>query len=353
MGIGFIDWREKELYLYVFEKKRGGYSLQETSSLPVEGELDQNSISSLVKGNFENICLSLPANILSLREMSFPFSDRKKIKETISYELEGSLLSSAGDYSIDYIITGSDGNVSKVLAVCIEKRRLREIIDAFSSAGLEPKFITSIDIILAGGNSKQLLEGPLPETETRAEAARKELSEQSINLRQDGLSYKRDIEHVKKIFQLSAFLLLILLLMLLTNTIITFTSLKKEQKSLSKRINNVYQTAFPEDKKIVDAVRQFKGNINTLKKKNAVLGGMPALDILQRIANLKNRSITLHEFNADENNIVVKGAASSFEEVEAFKTALSSAFENAKVSDSSATTDKKINFTIVMKERSI
>jgi hypothetical protein len=50
---------------------------------------------------------------------------------------------------------------------------------------------------------------------------------------------------------------------------------------------------------------------------------------------------------------VVKGSAISFEEVESFKTALSSSFENAKVSDSSASADKKINFTIIMKEKVI
>lgn len=353
MGTGFIDWTEKELLLYIFKKTRGSYSLEETKSLPLEGELDQNSISSLGRGSFENICLSLPLNILSLREMSFPFSDRKKIRETIAYELEGSILGDVNDYSIDYMITGTAENATKVLAVCIEKRRLREIIEIFSSSGLEPKLITSIDIRLAGGESTKLLEGSISDTEIRAEAARKELSEQSINLRQNDLAYKKDIEQTRKTFQLSAFLLLILLLILLTNTIITFTSLKKEQKSLSKKIQSVYQTAFPEDKKVVDAVRQFKGNINTLKKKNAVLGGTPVLDILQSIANLKNRNITLHEFSADENNIVVKGSAASFEEVESFKTALSSGFENAKVSDSSASADNKINFTIIMKERSI
>ena len=353
MGTGFIDWTEKELHLYIFRKSRGNYSLEETKSLPLEGALDQNSISSLVKGSFENICLSLPLNILSLREMSFPFSDRKKIKETIAYELEGSLLGNVNDYSIDYMITGYAENAAKVLAICIEKRRLREIIDIFSSSGLEPKLITSIDIRLAGGESIKLLEGSVSDMEIRAEAARKELSEQSINLRQDDLAYKKDIEQTRKTLQLSAFLLLILLLMLLTNTIITFTYLKKVQKSLSKKIQSVYQTAFPEDKKIVDAVRQFKGNINTLKKKNAVLGGTPVLDILQSIANLKNRNIILHEFSADENNITVKGSAASFEEVESFKTALSSGFENAKVSDSSASADKKINFTIIMKEKAI
>ena len=353
MGTGFIDWTEKELHLYIFKKNRGNYSLEDRISMPLEGELDQNSISSLVKGSFENICLSLPLNILSLREMSFPFSDRKKIKETIAYELEGSLLGNVNDYSIDYMITGSAENAAKVLAVCIEKKKLSEIINIFSSSGLEPKLITSIDIRLAGGESIKLLEGSISDPEIRAEAARKELSEQSINLRQDDLAYKKDIEQTRKTLQLSAFLLLILLLMLLTNTMITFTSLKKEQKLLSKKIQIVYQTAFPEDKKVVDAVRQFKGNINTLKKKNAVLGGLPALDILQNIANLKNRNITLHEFSADENSIVVKGSAASFEEVESFKTALSSSFENAKVSDSSASADKKINFTIIVKEKVI
>lgn len=353
MATGFIDWTEKELYLYVFKKRRGDYSLEEKSSIPLSGGLDKSAVSSLSKSGLDNVFLSLPANILSFRELSFPFTDGKKIKETISYELDGTLLGNVNDYSIDYVMNGSAENASKVLAACIEKKKLGEIIDIFSSSGLEPKFITSIDIRLSGGESIKLLEGAASDTELRAETARRELLELSINLRQDDLAYKKDIEHTRKTLHLSASLLLIFLIMLLTNTMITFTSLKKERTLLSKNIQSVYQSAFPDDKKVVDPVRQFKGNVNTLKKKSIVLGGVSALDILQNIANLMDRNITLHEFSADENNIVVKGSAASFEEVDSFKSALSGVFYDVKVSDSSASLNKKIGFTIIMKEKAI
>jgi len=129
-------------------------------------------------------------------------------------------------------------------------------------------------------------------------------------------------------------------------------SLNKEHRSLSTEMQKIYSSVFPEEKKIVDAKRQFAGKINALKKKNAVLSGIPALDILYDIASGKNiKGITLHEFTAEGKNIIIKGTAGSFEDVESLKNALSNAFRNAKVTDSGATADKKIGFTIIMQEK--
>ena len=112
-----------------------------------------------------------------------------------------------------------------------------------------------------------------------------------------------------------------------------------------------YQSVFPEDRKIVDAVGQFKGNLAVLKEKSALFGGIPVLDILNNIANLKSRNIILNEFNADGKNLILKGTASSFEEVDSFRNGLTVPFEGVKILNSDATADKKINFTIIMQEK--
>jgi hypothetical protein len=86
-------------------------------------------------------------------------------------------------------------------------------------------------------------------------------------------------------------------------------------------------------------------------KKKAALLGIPVLDILLDIAKLKDKNITLHEFKADRENIIIKGTATSFEDIELFKNTLSSSFVSVKVLDSKASSDKKVMFTIAMKER--
>lgn len=348
MKIGFIDWTEERLYLYIFEKKGNKYALLDITSVPLKGELNQNSLSPLARTDIQEIYLSVPINILSLRELSFPFSDKNKIKDTIPYELEGILLGNVTDYSIDHIVTESLEGGSKVLAICMEKTKLKEIIDTFSSVGLEPKVITSIDLRLSGGKSEKLLEGLTFKEETRAETAKEELINPLINLRQEELAYKGDIERFKKTFQLTAILVLILVLIFGIDVTLKFISLKKEYTSLTKQIHTLYRNTFPEDRKIVDPVRQFKGNFNMLMKKRSVLEGIPVLDILRNIANLKDDNITLQEFNADKKNILIKGVATSFEDVEAFKNTLLSSFKDVKVIDSNVSADKKIRFTIVM-----
>ncbi len=353
MTTGFIDWTEGEICLYVFEKKGSDYILADTISTSFEGEVNPNSLDPLSKTNIEYIYLSVPLNLLSLREMSFPFSDKNKIKETLAYELEGVLLGNINDYSIDHIITESFENGSKVLAVCIEKTRLQKIINTFLSPGLEPKVITSVDLRLSAGKPENLLGDPAFSKEIRAEAVREELLNPSINLRQEDLAYTGDIERTKKTFRLTTVLVLVLLLILGADTTLRFRSLKKEYTLLTKEINTTYRHAFPADRKIVDAVRQFKGNLNLLMAKKAVLEGIPVLDTLLDIADLKDNNITLHEFTAEGRNILIKGATVSFENVESFKNILSSLFTDVKVLNSNASADKKISFTITMKEKNI
>ncbi len=348
-----IDWTENDLHIYSFEKKRGHFILSDITSVPYEGDLNQDILSSAITSHPENIILSIPVNSLSVREVLFPFNNKTKINDTIAYELEGLLLASTDDYTIDHIVTESTENESRVLAVCIKKRRLSEIIETFSSIGLEPRIITSLDIRLSGGSTDRLINKTFAEKEVRAEAAKEEITSPILNLRKDEFSYVKDLKRIKKTFQLSFILILFLLLIFGINTTFKFISLKEEHTLLKKNIHNAYQKSFPDDRKVLDPVRQFKGNLNRLSEKKSVLAGLDVLDTLRSIANLKSNGIILHEFNADEMNIIIKGTAGSFEEVESYNNSLSISFDNIRITDSKASTDKMISFSMAMKGKQI
>ena len=351
MNTGFIDWTEDNLNLYIFEKDGSDYKLAESLSFDIKDGLKPEYLDPLIKADVKNIHLSVPFNALTIRELSFPFSGKNKINETIPYELEGVLLGSTSDYVIDHIETGQTESGSRVLAVCLEKTRLHEIIDTFSPMGLDPKTVTSIDLRLSGGDIEKLF-CITSDTAARAEAASEEIRDPSINLRQDELAYTGDIERFNKSLRFTAILVLILLAVIGAGTSMKLISLNNEHKFLSTEMQKIYRKVFPEDKKIVDVKRQFTGKINALKKKKTVLTGIPALDILYDIASGKDiKGITLHEFTADGKNIIIKGTAGSFEDVESLKNTLSTVFRNAKVTDSGATADKKIGFTIIMQEK--
>ncbi len=351
MRTGFIDWTEGKLSLYVFEKKGRQYALVDTVSVTFEGELNQSLLTSIAKTNIEHIYLSVPSNLLSLRELTLPFSDTNKIRDTIPFEIEGILLGSTNDYSIDCLVKETSESGSLVLAACMEKSRLRDIIDMFSSVGLEPAAITSIDLRLSGGNVDMLFESPVPGEEIRAEAAGEELTNLSINLRQGELAYKGDVDRIKKSLRTTGILVFILLMILGAYTATKFMSVKKETALLTNKMNTMYQDVFPEDTKIVDVVRQFKGNLNVLREKKTILGGAPVLDTLLNIANLKNKDITLSEFSVDREKTIIKGTAQSFENIDSLKNALLSSFAEVRVIDSTSSPDKKISFSIIMKEK--
>ncbi|RJQ50362.1 MAG: hypothetical protein C4538_00340 [Nitrospiraceae bacterium] len=347
MKTGFIDWTEGQINLYVF----AGQEHVDTVSVPLEGEPDSSVLSSLLTSGLDQIYLSLPYLSLSLRELTFPFSDKNKIRDTISFELEGLLLGSVNDYVIDHIVTDSGNGSSRVIAACIEKARLRGIIEACLSAGLEPKVITSIDLRLADADVGKLMAGSTSDAGERTNAAQKELLTPSINLRQEELAYTGDIERMKKSLRITASLVLALMLIFSAFSILKFTSAKKQNASLNGELQALYQSVFPEDKKIIDPVKQFKGNLNMLREKKSVLAGIPSLHILDSISNINNRSVTLTEFSSDGKNIIIKGTAAAFQEVDNLKNSLSEQFDGVKVVNSDATADKKINFTLLMQEK--
>jgi len=351
MKTGFIDWEEDSLNLFIFEKKGAEYELSESRSFPVEGRPSPSVLQPLLQEGVETIYLSVPLSMLTLREHSFPFSDREKISDTIAFELEGLLLGSTDDYSIDHVVSETTDTGSSVLAVCIEKSALRVIIETFSSAGMDPNVITCIDLWLYGGNAENTLGKPLSDKSLRAETAKHELMSPSVNLRRGALAYTGHMERFMKNIRFTSVLVLILAILFGSYASIRYFSAKKDNGLLEQQINALYRSVFPEDRKIINAERQFRGNLNSLKKQQAALGGIPVLDILSDIAGREKENITLREFSSDGKNIKIKGNAVSFENVEAFKNSLSSSFLNVKVVDSSSTADNKIDFTIIMQEK--
>jgi type II secretory pathway component PulL len=351
MKIGFIDWTGSGLDLYIFEKKGSGYTLTGKESIPLDAEPAPSDLAPLVKAGIQDIHLSLPLDLLTLREQNFPFDDSEKIRDTIAFELEGVLLGSTDDYSIDHVVIRSDSGVSTVLAVCLEKKKLKDIIEMFSVAGLDPKVITSLDICISGGNIAALFEETISDRDARAEAAAKHFPAPPINLRQDEMSYTGDIEKFRKQIRFTAVLVLALMVILGLNTSISLMAEKNTHKILTAETERVYRGIFPEDKRIVDIERQLTGNIKRLDQKKAALMGLPLLDILRRVAERKSSDITLNEFKANDNNIIIKGTAGSFEDVDSLKDDLLTVFHKVKVMDSDASVGNEITFTIMMQEK--
>jgi type II secretory pathway component PulL len=137
------------------------------------------------------------------------------------------------------------------------------------------------------------------------------------------------------------------------NSVLKYRAADSEHKMLSSELDNSFRRAFPEDTKIVDVSRQFRGKVNILRKKGAALGGVAVLNILDDITGLTDKLARLDEFKADGKSIIIKGTVPLFKDVELLKNSLSTAFDNVRVTESTSTTDNRISFTIVMKEKAV
>jgi type II secretory pathway component PulL len=132
-----------------------------------------------------------------------------------------------------------------------------------------------------------------------------------------------------------------------------YVFLKKENLFLTQRTASIYRSVFPKEARIIDAPRQFRGKLNSLKSKKSTLISIPVLDILLEIASMDDENISLNDFKADKNSILIKGSATTFENVDTFKNMLSTSFSDVRVIDSESSPDKKIGFSITMKETSL
>jgi type II secretory pathway component PulL len=349
MKKGFIDWTSQGVNLFLFERQGGEYVCSETVTVSERGDPDAEELEAISSGGITEPSLSLPVEELTLREIEFPFSDREKIRDTLKYELEGSLLGSVSDYLVDHrIIESSDGK-TRVLAVCLEKKRMKEILDLFSSAGIEPRIVTSLDIAMKDAGEDIISGDIVTDTSARAEAAAGELDSPTIDLRQEELAYTGDIDRIKKGLRLTSILVLALVVAVAGHFYLNYYSARKSGDSLSHRLRMTYRSVFPEDRKITDPGRQFLSKLRAAEKKMDALAGIPALDILMKIATAAHEGIVLNELTAEAGSIIIKGKAGSFEQIDNLKNSLAGRFGSVKVLESNASADGKVDFSILMK----
>jgi type II secretory pathway component PulL len=88
--------------------------------------------------------VSIPAVFFSSRNLQVPFSNPKKIRLVLPFEIEPYLPFQADDLAIDFSILGtiSPQGPADVLAVAVEKARLAAVIEALAGVHIDPERVT-------------------------------------------------------------------------------------------------------------------------------------------------------------------------------------------------------------------
>jgi len=93
--------------------------------------------------------LALGAEFFSFRNLSFPFSDRKKITQTLPFELENLSASEGDDLLADFLISGTGPEGAQIVAATIEKEVLTDLLRALDKADVDPDTIEVAGVRIA------------------------------------------------------------------------------------------------------------------------------------------------------------------------------------------------------------
>ncbi|NIA05517.1 MAG: hypothetical protein GWP11_06070 [Proteobacteria bacterium] len=85
----------------------------------------------------------------SLRNLTLPFTDQKKIRQVLPFELEDQLLTPVSDQVLEYIVAGTSAGASHLLLAGLEKKSLRLYLDGLVRANLSPETVTLRTMALA------------------------------------------------------------------------------------------------------------------------------------------------------------------------------------------------------------
>jgi len=85
----------------------------------------------------------------SLRNLSLPFIDRKKISQILAFELEDQMITPVSDQIVEYIITGTSESFSRLLIFGLEKECLSQVLDQLRQCNLNPDAVLPGTMVLA------------------------------------------------------------------------------------------------------------------------------------------------------------------------------------------------------------
>jgi general secretion pathway protein L len=106
---------------------------------------------------WDEVVSALPGDVVTHRILTLPFHDRKRLDQTVPFELETQLPFDLDDAIVDYQVLGREGDAAIVLAAFAPKTAVREHLAALAAAGMDPR---AVDLApLAAVNVLRLADG--------------------------------------------------------------------------------------------------------------------------------------------------------------------------------------------------
>ena len=109
----------------------------------------------------DTVLSSVPGDLVAFRTLFLPFGDRKRLEQTVPFELENQVPFGLDDVVVDYHVLHRDRTGALVLAALVHRKDLQQHLALLGGAGLDPKVVDLAP--LSGLNVLTLLGRELPE----------------------------------------------------------------------------------------------------------------------------------------------------------------------------------------------
>jgi hypothetical protein len=246
----FFDITGRHGRLYVFEEG----VLRD--NIPFELSEDRRFFTGDLPEDIGEALVSLPLEMLDFRMLELPFSEPARVREVLPFELDGLILGGTEGVVVDALVLKEpEGEKHRVLAVFVEREKIRALLGRLSELGLDPRAITSVELAHAvkistetGELGRMLLEPSALAEPDRPAAAHAELSDLTINLRRGDFAYTRDIEKTRRSMMFTVLALILLLLILAGDLGLRTLKLGKQAAGLESQIVSLYSGMFPGEK---------------------------------------------------------------------------------------------------------
>lgn len=348
----FIDIKDDELSTYIFEVRGNKYDLKESGRFPVSEKYDF-ALDAIPDG-IENAYLSLPLSSLNFRIIELPFSNKDRIREILPFELDGMILGGSESVIFDDVVVGASGDKNQVLAVYMEKHRMKNILEKLKASNVDPVCVTSIELKNSLGDFTlaKLLSPVMLKGEDRVALALEEMKAPTINLRRDEYSYTKDIERTNKSLRITAVFLTLIALVISSDILFKVVTTRSEIASLKNEMRKMYQDVFPGEKNIMNELYQLKSHMKDLSSKADAFLGVSPLALLLKLSALDMQGAVMNEITVDKDNISLKGEARSLSDIQKLQDRLKQVFDGVNITDSRASVQGKMMFTITAREKS-
>ncbi len=338
----FVDWQgNNKAKVYIFEGSKGHYELVSLTDLSPDLNLSGPAV----------VYLNLPLERLNFRILEFPFNDIKKVKDVLPFELASRMLHDIHEIIVDAVTIGENGEKTTVLAVCVHKPVLEEVLGIAVKLQVNPRFVTATGLrsIISDFSPEKLTELSSPGDDEYLSLIKQDMHDPIVNFRRGEFAYKQDAKVMGKTFRLSVLLVGLLLFIVCVNMTFKFVTIHQQIPIIREEMEKTYRAMFPEEKTLIDPIYQAKARLKALRDKESTAGILPN-EILLTLAGAKVKDIAVNELTMDRNGISIKGEAPVLKSIEVWKRSLEKVFDEVRITDSRSY-DNKLIFTVSAKER--